>query len=345
MEALAAAEKSLTGKDLDSALYNILIVEKVKNPEAAMGIASKIGDPTSRADAIGSIVSSWMELDPDSAVNRLKSFSGPDLQKILMLDLSTDIEKSVLNKMARRDPIQLISLIQKLVPSNSNEDIFKSAVFTLSNHSPDQVAGLLETLPEGDLKKSLRVTELSVLFRENPDAIVGRINDLKDEASRIEAYKAVGGMTNAENYNIALSALGELTATQKNAFIAEAIPRVAETDSVKAAEILAQSEIPGGDNRRNQLITTVASGLARDNPSYADGWMYNLPEDQQVFAMKGIAEAIARKDIRALSEKLAVFPKGKNWTAGVTVLIENLKSSDPAMAKSWQDALDVEKTK
>jgi hypothetical protein len=337
-----AAERAFKGEDYDSVIYSILTIVKSSDPEAAMKMALKIGGNAGRANAFYSTISTWLDLNPDAAMERLKSFSAPELQAVLNSGFSGITEWSIVDKLARSDSNKLISLIQTLVPSASNEKIFDETVLALSTHSPDRVNEFLDTLPDGELKTRLFTTQITTLIRENPNAIAEQIIKLKDENSKLEAYRIIGDMANAESYEATLSAVGRLSDLQKTTFIAAALPRVSQTAPKKAAAMLTANEIPIEDNRRNGLISTVAIDLARDDLSYAEQWMKSLPDDQQPFAMRGIAESIARKDIKDLSEKLAGMERDKNWAAGVNVLIENIKSSDPAMAKSWQDALDAQ---
>jgi hypothetical protein len=343
--ALEAAEKSFTGEDLDRALYNIILVAKTKDPEAALEMAVKIGDSSSRGVATGSIFSSWMDSDPHAALERLKTISGPDLQTVLMSDLSGGVERSVVGKLVINSPDQFISLLQTIVPSSANEDLFKSAVLALSPTSPDKVVDLLDSLPEGSLKKSLIGVQFSALAREHPGSVAGQIGMITDEAAKIEAYRAIGRISNANNYESVLASCGEVTDEQRREFIAAAIPGISMSDPKAAADMLIRNGIFINGEESGRLLTTVAMKLASSDLTYAEKWLNDLPEDQQPLVMKGIAEEMARTDIKKLSERLAGAPRNKNWEAGVKVLISNLQSSDPVMAKSWQESLDAQKIK
>ena len=344
-EAKIAALKSFSGEDLDRALYNIILVAKSADPKSAMDLTKEITDYSSRGQAVSMIFSSWMESDPDFALKQLKVFDTPELQNLLISGLSGGVESSLVHKLAVNYPGQFIDLLQTLVPSSANEILFRSAVLSLSPKSPDSIIGLLESLPESSLKGSLIGTHFSVLARESPSAVVNQIGKIKNEASKMEAYKAIGEITNASNYESFLASVGELTERQKREFMAAAIPGISRSDPKMAADMLTRNEIPINDERRSQLLTTVALKLAGSDASYADKWMKDLPEDQQPFAMRGIAEEMARRDIKKLSENLVGAPRNENWKAGVRVLISNLWSSDPVMAKSWQESLDAQEIK
>ena len=339
-EAKIAALKSFSGADLDRALYNIILVAKSADPKSAMDLTKEIKDYSSRERAVGMIFSSWIESDPDFALKQLKTFSEPELQTLLMSDLSGGIDKSLISKIVANDPDQIVDLLQKIVPSSANEDLFRCAVLALSSTSQDKVVDLLNSLPESRLKLSLIGTRFSALAREYPSAVADQIKMLTDDASKMEAYRAIGGISNATNYESILASVGELTDVQRGEFIAAAISGISSSDPKMAANMLTGDSIHINDERRKGLLTTVAIMLARNDPSYADNWMANLPEDQQPSVMKGIAEEMAKKDIKGLSERLAGAPKNRTWAAGVRVLISNLQSSDPVMAKSWQDSLD-----
>ena len=53
-----------------------------------------------------------------------------------------------------------------------------------------------------------------------------------------------------------------------------------------------------------------------------------------------MAREMVKSDVPGLVNTLTDSPKDEAWAAGVRVLIDDLKSSDPESAKSWQDLLD-----
>jgi hypothetical protein len=343
VESEAAAKNAFIGEDLDKALYSILLVAKTSDPKLAIRLASQIGATSSREDAICSVLSSWIDSDPMRAIEQLKTFSSSELQGVLMSGLSADSDKGLLNKLVSNNPDQLVDLLHTLVASTGNAELFRNAVFALSPSNPEKVVELLKTLPQGDLKMDLVATQFSVLARDSPTGAVAQVSQLSDEASKIQAYRAIGSSVTAFNYEVTLAAAGELSDSQRKAFMATAIPSISFTDPIKAVAMLARNEIPTDDKRRGEILTKVAVNLANSDLAGADQWMKSLPESQQPFVMKGIAKELAKKDVKALSERLARMRMDASWAAGVKVLIANIKSSDPAMAKTWQDALSAQK--
>ena len=176
---------------------------------------------------------------------------------------------------------------------------------------------------------------------ENAIGAAGQVAMLTDDASRIEAYRAIGAATRSEDFDSLFGLIGSLPEKHRNSFIVAAIPSLANDDPKKAAQLLEGGKLLLNELSRNRLVAEVAIKLANSDPSYATHWMDRLPQEQQPYAMEGVARQMANYDLQGLSDRLAQSPRDKKWAAGVKVLIESIRASDPEMSESWQNALNT----
>ena len=344
-EAAAAAKKYLKGSNLDKALFNCAAGAMKTDPKLALEIASEIKNSGSFGFIIGATLSSWIDSNPVEALMQIKTLSSTQLQKILASNVSTDPENSIVIKLARSQPDELIGMLSNLAVSDSSNDIFRTAVQGLSSTHPEKVFTLLDSIQEGDMKNNLVRTQFFTLARNDLMSAVGQVSNLADDASRVEAYRAIGEATGGEKFDSISVLVRSLPVSYKESFYAAAIVPMANEDPKKAASILADQNTTINMQDRNRLIAVVASKLLDSDPAYADQWMNHLPEDQQPSAMEGIARTLANNDILGLAEKLTQLPKDRKWASGVKVLIENTRAGDPEMSNKWQAALDAAQIK
>jgi hypothetical protein len=136
-----------------------------------------------------------------------------------------------------------------------------------------------------------------------------------------------------------LKAAAALAPGDQSAFMDTALQCLSHKDPKDAAEILATASLLWEAAVKQEWLTHVAWRLNEVDATYTREWLAKLPEDDQPYAMKGIATEMAKADIRGLADMLGSMPRDGKWAAAVGVLIENLEDVDTKHAAEWQARL------
>lgn len=335
-----AARERFSGMQLNHALATIASSLSVKDPAAAFDMASRLTDPTFKADSLDSSLRSWMNVDKAAAIAKLGSLDPKDLQTVLDTTIiSTD---SLITQLAKSDPKALGDLVGKIVATSANLPVLEAAVTALSKNHPDEAAALVDSIPEGPVKSQLVAKQISSLASTDPLSAVDQAAALKNGDARNKAYNSIARITGETSLEATLQAAERLPEADQARFVATAFPEIASRDPKKAAEFLLDSPYVAKLDARGlgEAFHTAGQRLIMlGDASYAREWYGRLPEDRQPDAMRGMAGSMIKTDIMGLSDMLAGLPAGKARDAGVWVLIHELRNSDPQMAGKWEASL------
>lgn len=337
LAAEAAASGKYAGAELDLARYNISNGAGRSDPALGIEIARKISDSDLRGKAISTRLSALFESDRASAVALLEDFNPKELQVIFRPDVLEP--GSLVNRLGKSAPKLLCELLNGLAVSSANEGIFLTAMKRLSLESPENAATLLESLPDGVTKMRMVGSQFDALATENPQSAIENVSKLKSEGLKREAYKAIGSVVGTQGLDSLKVAAADIPESYRNAFMTAALPAIIHRDPLAAVTLLENGSVVPDVDERPGMLTRLGENLGDSDLAYALGWLERLSPGDQPHAMKGIALKMAMADVEGLASMLSRIPQDKTWEAGVSVLIESIKDSDPEMAKKWQDAL------
>jgi hypothetical protein len=333
----AAAAGKLKGSELDLARYNISNGAGPADPVLGIEIARKIVDIDLRGKALSGRLSSWLESDRPNAIAQLKAFDSRDLQAILQTGVIKS--DSLVNQLGKSDPDLLCSLLSKLVVSSANEDIFLTAIGNLSLDNPEKATALLESLPDGETKKRMISSQFEALARESSAVAIERASKLTSDGSKIEAYRSIGAAIGGRDLDAIMVIADALPENFRNTLLVAALPTIADKNPMEAIVLLEHNKITMDSKERQEVLASIGERISNSDASYAKEWLAKLPSSDQPFAMKGIATEMVKSNIQELATMLGSMPQDKKWEAGVRVLIDNIRDSDPEMAKKWQGAM------
>jgi hypothetical protein len=157
-----------------------------------------------------------------------------------------------------------------------------------------------------------------------------------NENARISAYKAIGG---AADLGKLFSISGQIPRKAQEAIWSTAMPKLAQMEPAQASQLLNDPRVVIPDSERGPIVESIGYQLNDVDKAKSDEWYGQLSEADKISAIKGIARNLAAKDLVSLSDKLGSMPHDKAWAAGVGVLIDNIKESDPEVAEEWRQAL------
>lgn len=334
-KALAAAEASFTGSDLNYARYNIAL--GTKDPDVCIEIARGIPDIRDRGNMIAGTLSRWMDSDRPAALKKLKELAAKDLQAALQAGAGDS--HSLLDKLGKSEPDMLIGLLDTVVASRATENLFRSAVESLVANNPDTAKALIESMPDGEMKTKMLGARFHALAEQDSAGALLLASQLGNADGRNQAYQNIGFVIGPRGLEEILKVSEALPPADESSFLESALTYVNAHDPKDAAGVLASGKAELAEPAKQELLERVAWNLNGVDAPYAKDWLTKLPAEDQPYAMKGIASQMALSDITGLSTMLDSLPRNRNWEAGVRVMIENIKGADPGAAAQWQEQL------
>ena len=331
-EAFAITQTFLKKFEADLSLLHIASGASEADPGKGLEIAKKISKDSVRGSALGHVMINWLAQDRNAAIAGLRGMDPQDIQALLQMDSSSN--GPIMRDLGGSDPDLVLDLISKITPSKANEEIFLAAVSTAAD--PSKLTTYINSFPEGPLKESLIQKQYAVLSGNNLEAALNSAQSL-NENGQMAAYRAIGSTVGLEDL-FAIS--GKLPEEGLEVVWKTAIPKLANTDPFQAAQLLNDPRVKVSEADRSGTVAAVGTALSRADLAKAEEWYLGLSDADKVPAMRGLARDLASKDVVGLSEKLRKMPRDQAWAAGVNVLIESIRRSDPEMASEWQRTLE-----
>ncbi|YCM45251.1 hypothetical protein V2O64_04340 [Verrucomicrobiaceae bacterium 227] len=88
------------------------------------------------------------------------------------------------------------------------------------------------------------------------------------------------------------------------------------------------------------IYEALVEELAKRDPEAAQKWLGELEGGDRAPALEAMARMMVRSDVEGLVGTLSEVPRDEGWAAGVRVLIDDLKSSDPKTSATWTEVLE-----
>lgn len=332
-----AAVSTLQGRDLEVARQCLAMTVGETDPDAGLAHAAKIPDALRRGRCQSSIIADALDTDRAQGTKLLKSLDTSDLQ--IVLQSSAGSFRSIVKTLAIQDPDVLLNLLSDTIPSSANEQVFRDAVESLGGPSPAKALQLLNSLPASEFKTSLIGARFSAMAKADPQDALNAASELPDTEMRKVVYGNIGSVVGRNGWESAMSTLNTLKKDDRTSFFDSAIPYLIEEDPNKIAKLLLGDEVPLSASKKREVLASLGSRFNASNPAFASDWLLSLPTGDQPFAMKGIAENMAKSDINELAKMLGPMAHDDTWKMGVEILIDNIKNSDPQMAQTWRSQL------
>jgi hypothetical protein len=340
-EAAKRRAKALPSEEQLGPLYGIAVAALVAhNFEDAFEISRGLNNTSrERSDWLAEIMAGWLRVDKIRGLDALKKvdsrdaaslLANPSFQKILMMNMeATDalgiLQKvpltaatqstyqSFLNQVAERAPQAVFSELRKLPPSPAHNNLLRGVLAKVA--SQDLALAIQQTtqLSGGEQTMALRGVALSLAIE-------------KPERALEVAAGALPGPQQQEVYR----EIARASASQK------------PENAVKILEDPAMLEKLGADFRQKMLHETVRTWADR-NLEAAQHWVEQLPASDAPNAVQGLMTTWMKSDPVAASGWLSNQSTGPAREAGVRVVIDQIKDTDPEMAEQWRKTLAGEK--
>lgn len=340
-DAEKAARSIFTGATLNHALYNIAMQASRKDLMEGISFAGKIADTSMRNRVLAMQFRDWFDTKPDLVMEQIGKLDAQGLAGVLKGDPGTPGMDGLIEKLGKTDADGLITMMSSLTVSSSNEKVFEKAINSISRNDPAKALDLIAGMPEGTMKGNLYYSYFIRAASADPAAALQTASSLAAGDSRSKAYVTIGGEVGGRGFEETLRITRSLPEADRAYFMGGAMPYLARTDPKRALELLTDPSLPINKEIRQDTLSRVSGHFYQSDPASAQQWMASLPAEDQPSAMEGMANQMVASDIEGLAKMLGSIPRNETWASGVRVLVEDLKNSDPEMAKQWQESLSA----
>jgi hypothetical protein len=166
-------------------------------------------------------------------------------------------------------------------------------------------------------------------------------SELPQGEVRSVAYQKVGShLGGKKGFSETMARLDGIPEADRASFLEGAIPYLASEDPRNVIKLLDGTGAPISGETRTTALASVGQQLTRSDPEAAQQWLGGLKGDDRAPALEAMARVMVQANVEGLVETLSAVPKDEGWAAGVRVLIDDLKSSDPQTSQSWVELLE-----
>ena len=337
------ARELLKGEKLDMALQNIAMTILSKDPDKAFQLTGTIQDQERRKTILAMQYRQLAEDDLPGTMARLQKLDQNLIEEIFRGD-DGFFGESVTTLIAKSDPEKLVNLVGGMTVSGSNQAIFERAVSSLTAAGkPELALQIIEAMPEGGMQSELYRKYVDQLVINDPTSAISTFSELPAGKNRSHAFGAIGqAQGQKKGFEETIGTMNKaIPEGDRSTFLNGAMPYLidAQPDKVRAFLNSENSNVLQPE-ARSQSFERLGSKLTATNPTEAQKWLSELPENDQTSAMKGFSREMVQSNLQGLVEVLSDLPRNETWANGVRTITRDLEKSDPGTATEWQNALE-----
>ena len=337
------AKEHFKGIPLMIAMNNIAQLAFAKDKLLGIKMGREIPDQSSRDVFFANRFTEWLRANPKEALLQLEKIEQKQLAGMIREDKGDfmDPEINLTNILAKLKPELLEKTLGTMAATSSNEPAFRQGVESLSREHPERALSLIETMPEGEMKVKLYGVHFDQQISLDFGAAMSTFSELPQGEVRSAAYQKVGShLGGKKGFSETMAQLDGIPEADRASFLEGAIPYLASEDPRNVIGLLNGTSAPISGETRTTALASVGQQLTRNDPEAAQQWLGGLKGDDRAPALEAMSRVMVQSDVEGLVETLSAVPKDEGWAAGVRVLIDDLKSSDPQTSRTWAELLE-----
>lgn len=328
------------GQKLNASLLSIARGAAAKDVHSAITIINEISSPQDRLTGMATVLGAAGIMDYSNIAPVIAAMDGSEIFRILQSDprgYFTDV-------LYESDPEAVKRALDGAALTESNLGLLGRYVNSQFAKNPVSTLAFVLGFPESPMRDGMLMPAFANLARNNFDTAMNTIPIL-DGNAKSEALRGIASVAGRRGFDFMSETLKNLDPETRALFISNSIESASKVDLQKSLHyvdsgaFMMDTEDAG---TRSSVVHAVSQNYTVIDPAAAFEWIGTLSEDLQAKAMQGYATQRARSDLASLAEELSNMPHDARWRAGVTVLISNLRNSDPARAVQWEEALENE---
>ena len=329
-------------KDLASITISRLMAQN--DPQAALDMATKIGDSNWRTEAQENVVwqlGEWSKKNPAAALQWMQSLPEGQTKDI--------VSSTISREMAARDPQAAFDIATGIGDSDRRTAAQENVVNQWSEKNPAAATEWMQSLPEG-LTKDLAASAVSRSMAENdPQASMDMASGIGDSKLRTEAERVAAIFLYEKDPAAAIQWMQSLPVGQTKDSAARGISSMMSNGDKNPQPAAAMDMASGiGDsNLRNEAQGSVAIAWMSHDPAAAIQWMQSLPEGQtKDSALQGFIYHYQNNNNPQAAFDMAtgIGDTGKRTEQELNAA-RWFFDHDPAAAVPWMQSLPVGPTK
>lgn len=319
-------------KDSVNILSGIIISIARSDPALAYELVQKHNLSTNDS-VFQSIFTSWLAADAASAISKIKKMPTSALQSILS---STENIKNIIS----HDPQELRSLMLHIPLSGSTEQTLKNVYKYLGSNNFSLAVTILADLPESKFKGELTTHLFNRIAEYHPEQIDEILREMPSESlshailgasqrlavTNLDKALEISNMLNIQDRKLSMKNIGNVLASIQP----QRALRLLDNPNYKAYI---------DDETKSIILQKSVAVTAHRDIEAAKKITNELTDSDKPQAMTGLVASWMKTDPIAASEWLSKQPPGPARDAGAREIIKQIKDTDPAMAKQWQDSI------
>lgn len=335
LEMIKSLPEGLRAKGYEGIGYSLAAHE----PAKALQVAALIGNSSDRARLSEQIFAEWLKRKPEEALKEVEQLDPRQFEKLGVI--GAEGENSFIKLLAEKKPEALHKFLLHLTPGVGNKKLFESSLRALADSNFEAALNLVSDLPAGQFQNEL--AELTFASGVKPEDVANyaRMTESLEGDAKISAIEGIGRTISKSSIEEIMKISASLDDSNKSKFLLSAFtnsnPDRLDELMEKITSQFFQGNLTTEDSKN--LTQDVAGRLVVANSERALTWYEQLPQDQRVSAMKGIAHELARDDIVRLGDWLNTKERNEEWAIGASIIVQHLNYSDSQAAAVWKKAL------
>lgn len=313
--------------------------------DAAIAVALLESDPNSAKNFFGELSSSSGLTSKQRHLAMLLARDQPQLFADFVSKCSDASVGSILDfnfpELRESQNLAVYGLMLSRIPlTNNNVSHHKNYCLALAASDPDKAFQHLHMLPKGVVQDTITKEFVVGLYEINPHTAIANLKNL-NTSLQIKAAREICKNVAARNTQDALDIISQNPTLQKTDCYREVAKQAAFIDYRSAVKIIGDDKMSDniGNDFRQEMINHTVQNWAKNDREAAKKWVEQLPSADRVKGTQGLMVAWMKTDPSAASEWLSKQPTGPARDAGAREIIKQIKDTDPAMAKQWQDSM------
>ncbi len=309
-------------------------------PQAAMDIATGIGDSDLRTTAQVDVVEQWSEKDPAAATQWMQS---------LPEGRTKDLAASAISQsMAKNDPKAAMDMATGIGDSKLRTEAQEKVVGQWSEKNPAAATQWMQSLPEGKTKDIAASNISQSMAKNDPQAAMDMATGIGDSKLRTEAEANAARFFYEKDPAAAIQWMQSLPVGQTKDSVALGISYMSIWDkNPQAAAAMDMASGIGDTGIRTRAETEVARAWMSHDPDAAIQWMQSLPVGQtKDSALQGFIYHYQNNNNPQAACDMAsgIGDTGKRTEAELDAA-RWFFDKDPAAAIPWMQSLPVGQTR
>ena len=303
------------------------------NPAKAIEAASTIPDVSKRQYALADAVVTWATSDLKAAMEYSISIGDEGARGNILYALAR--EEYV-------DPAIVFDTLLDHAPAETLSRSVPAVIQRWSRSNPRQAAAALLRLPAGNIMSSSAESVAKEWVVSSPaecQQILNWAASLPEGRARDGALKEIFSTLGAQDPAMASQLINSSAATNNS----EALEGLIQGWSSKSPANAARYALSNPAISENtSAIRDIVRSWSRSSPTEAAAFIQSTPEDMRPFLAEALVDSWVLTDLQSAAAWVKAQPVGPSRDAGISSILENIRSADPEKALEWSQSMSDE---